>query len=210
MLFRSNYVTTFSKDDYLLILTDLFTTETIDGKEEKKLVLQKDQIVILTDEKEVDSKLSICDGKAEWNVPKGSVRKITYNEEWDADTKHKMNVIDFEYAKYKDNKVNDITSTKKDDKEEEEDDIDDTDDTIYVDGNILINNDFLYIKERINEIISNIHNVSIFNVKDYLRDLEAHIDNCIDEYTEIAAEQGVIFYEDDKQLVNNKQYDGWK
>lgn len=194
-----NYVTNISVNDYLLILSDLHTTDMVDGKEVKNVVLKKDQIVILTDEKEVEGKLSVCDGNAEWNVPKGSVRKLSYNDEWDGDNHNKINNLDAAYTKYKDNKKKQselpISNKKEDNKEEDEDE----DDYVYVDIDILVNNDFQYIKDQLDEIMQNIHSVSIFNVKDAIRELEYHIDNCISEYTEIAAEQGVVFFEDDKQ-----------
>lgn len=196
-----NYVTSISENDYLIILNDLSTTEIIDGKEVKTVVLKKDQIVILTDEKEVDNKLSVCDGNAEWNVPKGSVRKLSYNDEWNGDNHVKINNLDLAYTNYKDKKkeVPALPTNKKENNKDKEDDEDEKDDYVYVDIDILVNNDFQYIKDQLNEILDNGHNVSIWHIKDAIRELEHHIDNCISEYTEIAAEQGVVFFEDDKQ-----------
>lgn len=198
-----NYVTCLEKDCYLLILNDLFTTETIDGKEEKKLVLGKDQIVLLLDEDEFENKLKIHDGESVWNVPKGSVRRLTYTEEFEPDILNKTQNLDLNYTKNKDKKV----ELPKNNKEEEDEDEEEEDANFIVDANMLINNDFQYIKERIAELIEFSDTITIYDIKKALRELEIHVDNCITEYTDIAGEQGVIFFEEDKQMVKNNYFD---
>lgn len=198
-----NYVTCLEKGCYLLIVNDLFTTQTIDGKEEKKLVLNNKQVVLLLSDIEVDGKFNVHDGENEWNVPKGSIRRLTYSEEFEPDYYDKINNLDFSYTKNKDKKKEQtITNSKKEEEEYEEEDAE-----FILDANILINNDFQYIKDKVAEILEFADTITIYDIKAALRELETHIDNCISEYTEIAAEQGVVFYEEDKQVVNNKQYD---
>lgn len=186
-----NYCSRLEKGDYAFITNDLYYSDKPDDKGERKLVLKKDQIVVINSDNEVDGKIAVHDGENPWNVPKGSIRKLTYNDEW-IDGNHTIIAqLDYNYTKNQD-KVNNFE--KEENKEEEESD---EDTNFYVDAEVLICNDFEYIKEKLNDVLDNYHNVSHYQIKDGIRDIIAHVENCIDEYTTLAVEQGVVFYEDD-------------
>lgn len=195
-----NYCSRLDDGDYVFITNDLFYSEKVDGKEEKKLVLKKDQIVLVINSIEKDGKFSIHDGENEWQVPKNSIRKLTYNDEW-VDNNHVIIAnLELNYTKNKDKKP----ETKTNNKEEDKDEDDNTDNYFHVDAEILIQNDFSYLKEQLDEIISNYYSVPSVKILDNVRELLAHVENCIDEYTEIALEQGVVLYEVDMK-ENSKQ-----
>lgn len=209
-----NFDNEFSKpeiNDYVISLGDLnYTTKDSTGKELEQKVISKDEILKITEIDDLNKKFTVHNGSKEWIISKSSVRKLTDDELISADNYLNITVLDNKISgitdpmnnKYQ-NSTTDNTKENKKDEDNEDEDEDDNDFSVIVDARELIDNDFAYVLEtldKINKILDGngaktLSHTDLFDIKQYLSDMYNHTQGCMEGYTDIALEQGVLFYE---------------